>query len=328
MDGNMKASATLVLADHRPEIVPHAQRLMAAHDGIILEEPADEHFKTMLDGSLSVEDYLEDQDMEYPEFSRHMAHVLRERHRAGTRMAQIEPFIEVLLAIHERFANGGGPQDLPADTDLHRVYQAERRATAALLDFYHSAVSDRFEAVVNTVKSFARADARRLALRDRMRARAIVKLLSTGKTYIEAGSIHYPLWRELRKRLPDGYPLHLHFLMADVARKLGCRRHLFGPGDVLTLYYRFHPKNFFPTEDLLAARALIYNKLILKDEISTDEDAYPHTRDAIAVGSVAARLSLDDCRRLYPKVRHASTTASRKIVNLYLGRPWPLTMKT
>jgi hypothetical protein len=327
MDSNMKPSATLVLADHRPEVIPLAQKLMATHDRVILEEPADDRFEAMLDGSFSVEDYLEDQDLEYPQFSRCMAHVLRERHLAGTRLVQVEPFIEVLLAIHDRFANGERPQDLPAGTDLHRVYLAERRATAALLDFYKAAAGDRFEAVVNAVKRFARADARRFALRDRMRARAIVKLISTGKTYIEAGSIHYPLWRELRQRLPGGYPLRVHFLLAGVAQKMGFRKYLFGPGDVLTLHYRFHPKGFFPTEDILAARALIYNKLILKEEISTDEVKYPHTRDALAVGGVSARLSLADCRRLYPMIRHASTTTSRRIVSRYLGKPWTLNLK-
>jgi len=320
-----KASATLVLANHRPEIIPIAQRLMAACDTVILEEPADDRFATMLDGKLSIDDYLEDQDLEYPAFSRRMARILRERHRAGTRLLQIEPFIDLLLAIHDRFADGEGPQDLPEGTDLHRVYLVERRATAALLEFYGAAAQSGFETTVEAVKRFARADAHRFALRDHMRAQAISAQLSgTGRTYIEAGPMHYPLWRELRQRLPRGFPLRVHFLMADSAHGLGHRGHLYGPGDVLTLYYRFHPQGRFPAEELLAARALIYNKLILKEEIEADENTCPHTRDEIDVGRATSRLSLSDCRRLYPLVRRASTTASRDIVNRYLGQPWPL----
>ena len=147
----------------------------------------------------------------------------------------------------------------------------------------------------------------------------MVLLREPGKTYIEAGQIHYPLWRELRRRLPTGYPLRVHFLMTGVVRKLGYRRHLFGPGDLLTLYYRFHPRGRFQAENLFAARALIYNKLILKEEIAADADTYPHTRDELEVGSVTDRLSLNDCRRLYPRVRRASTTESREIVMRYLG---------
>jgi hypothetical protein len=110
--------------------------------------------------------------------------------------------------------------------------------------------------------------------------------------------------------------------MTAVVHQLGYRRHLYGPGDLLTLYYRFHPQGRMPTEDLLAARALIYNKLILKEEISADEGTYPHTRDELAVGSVTDQLSLDDCRYLYPWVRRASTTESREIVMRYLGSRW------
>ena len=316
----MTASATLVLANHRPETIPLARRLMADHDTILLEEPPDARFASMLAGTLSIETYLENQDLEYPEFSRQMARLLREHCRAGTRLVQVEPFIERLLAIHDRFANGEGPQDLPADTDLHRVYLAEHVATKALIDFYRASGRDDFDTTVEAVKHFARADARRFALRDRMRARAMVPLVAhSGRVYIEAGQIHYPLWHELKKRLPAGFPLRVHFLMTGIVRQLGYRRHLYGPGDLLTLHYRFHPRSRLRTEDLLAARALIYNKLIYKEEISSNVDTYPHTRDELAVGSVVDRLSLEDCRCLYPRVRRTSTTASREILMRYLG---------
>lgn len=105
----MNAQATLVLANHRPESISAAQRLMASHDAVILEEPGDPRFLPMLSGQVAIDTYLEAQDVEYPEFSRRMAIVLRERHRAGTRLYQIEPFVDHLLAIHERFASGDGP---------------------------------------------------------------------------------------------------------------------------------------------------------------------------------------------------------------------------
>ncbi len=321
----MTASATLVLVNHRPETIPLARRLMAVHGMILLEEPSDKRFEAMLAGEVPIGAYLEDQELEYPEFSRRMARVLRERRQAGTRLVQVEPFIDLLLSIHDRFANGEGPQDLTAGTDLYRVYRAEHLATKALLDFYGASGSDNFDTTVDTVKRFARADARRFALRDQLRAEAMVVLLrGPGKTYIEAGQIHYPLWHELRKRLPAGFPLRVHFLMSDVVRKLGYRRHLFGPGDLLTLHYRFHSRGRFPTQNLFAARALIYNKLILKEEIAADLDTYPHTRDELLVGSVTDQLSLYDCRRLYPLVRRASTADSREIVKRHLGDRWPV----
>jgi hypothetical protein len=316
----MTASATLVFGNHRPETLPLAQPLMAVHDIVMLEEPRDERFETMLDGRLSIEAYLLEQDLEYPEFSRQMAGLLRKRYRCGARLLQVEPFIETLLAIHDRFAAGQGPRDLPADTDLQRVYLAEHRATRELLAFYKASASTDFDAIVEAVKRFARADARRFALRDSMRAEAIAALLpESGSTYIEAGPMHYPLWRALRKRLPAGYPLRVHFLMTGVVRRFGTRRHLFGPGDLLTLLYRFHPRRRFRRENLLAARALIYNKLILKEEIVADDDSYPHTRDELEAGKLTDRLTVEDCRRLYPLVRRATTTTSGKIVAHYLA---------
>ena len=109
----MTASATLVLANHRPETLPLARRLMALHDTIVLEEPPDKRFESMLDGEVPIDAYLEDQELEYPEFSQRMALVLRERRQAGTRLVQVEPFIDQLLSIHDRFANGEGPGIFP-----------------------------------------------------------------------------------------------------------------------------------------------------------------------------------------------------------------------
>ena len=317
----MTAQATLVLANHRPETVAAAQRLMARHDAVILEEPVDPRFLPMLTGQVAIDTYIEAQDVEYPEFSRRMAVVLRERHRTGTRLYQIEPFVDHLLAIHERFASGESPSDLPTGTALHRVYLAEREATAALIDFYTVSASGSLADTIEAVKRFARSDAQRLALRDRMRAAAMVDVIrACGRTYIEAGPIHFPLWHELRRRLPSGYPLRVHFLMADAVRSMGYRSHLYGPGDILTLHYRFHPGRHFQAEDLLAARALIYSKLIAKEEMIDADAPYPHTRDELEVGAMTARLSLTDCRRLYPPIRRASTATAREMVQHYLHR--------
>lgn len=117
----MPACATLVLANHRPETLPLAHRLMLAYDTIVLEESVDDRFRAMLEERISIEDYLERQDLEYPEFSRRMAVILRERHRDGARLVQIEPFIDALLAIHEKFADGYGPRDIAEGTDLYHV---------------------------------------------------------------------------------------------------------------------------------------------------------------------------------------------------------------
>jgi hypothetical protein len=317
----MQSSATLVLANHRPESVEPAVELMARHDAVILEEPPDDLFRQMLAGQVSIDSYLQTLDLEYPEFSRRMSLKLRELNAAGKKLCQVEPFMERLLEIHERFADGGRPADFAAGTQLHAVYTAERNATAALLDFYKVSVRGRFDEVVEAVKRFARADARRFFLRDRMRADAMARLLcGPGAWYIEAGLIHYPLLRELKRRLPTDYPLTVTFLMADAVRAMGSRGHLYGPGDLLTLLYRFHPGCSSGREDLLAARALVYNKLITKEEIAESTEPFPHTRDELEAGAIVRTLSLEDCRRLFPAVRRAPTDSAREMVRHYLNR--------
>ena len=54
-------------------------------------------------------------DLEHPEFSRRMCVLLRELHRKGKRIVQVEPYPEHLISIHERFAEGAAPADLPED---------------------------------------------------------------------------------------------------------------------------------------------------------------------------------------------------------------------
>ena len=190
-----------------------------------------------------------------------------------------------------------------------------------MIDFYRVSTSGKLAANIEAVKRFTRSDAQRFALRDRMRATAMADFITAhSHTYIEAGLIHFPLWHELKRLLPAGYPLRVHFLMADAVRSMGYRSHRYGPGDLLTLHYRFHPCRRFRVEDHLAARALIYSKLIVKEEIMDADEPYPHTRDELEVGAMTARLSLTDCRRLYPQIRRSSTTTAREMVQHYLRR--------
>ena len=100
-----------------------------------------------------------------------------------------------LIGIHEHFADGGRPSDLAPGTARHRVYEAERAATAALVAFYEVSVGGSFDETISEVKRFARADARRFALRDRLRAEAIATIVSVPGTYhIEAAP--YPHTRD------------------------------------------------------------------------------------------------------------------------------------
>jgi hypothetical protein len=99
-----------------------------------------------------------------------------------------------------------------------------------------------FEQTLTAILRFARADAARFRLRDSLRAQALAPLIEKNPSaYIEAGVIHFQLWRLLRQKLdqPDG--VRPVFLADDALKKMNEDGHLYGPGDHLTLLYIFNP---------------------------------------------------------------------------------------
>jgi hypothetical protein len=80
----------------------------------------------------------------------------------------------------------------------------------------------------------------------------------------------------------------------------------------------FHPSNDDGT-NLLAARSLIYNKLLQKEETLPDsENKFPHTFNEWQTIDLVERLSLEDCRILFHETRRMSTENSRQSIRDYL----------
>ena len=69
----------------------------------------------------------------------------------------------------------------------------------------------------------------------------------------------------------------------------------------------------------MAVRSLIYSKRIAKNELTEDLDSFPHLRDELNCIYMTHRLSLNDCRKLYPRIRHASTEKAYQMVQTYLS---------
>jgi hypothetical protein len=311
---------TLGLSVHRPEMIASIADWMRRHDAIFLEEPPAAGFEQMLEGTLAVSDYLSELEVEYPAFSRGMCYLLQELKSEGKKIFQVEPFLEALLGIHEFFAEGHHPEELSKDSVYYPVYLAERNATGALLNYYQTVMTGSFESTTAAVQKFARLDAARFRLRDSLRAQALAPLIKTNPSaFIEAGVIHYPLWRLLRREVSPPQQLQLIFLADAALKKVGRKGHCYGPGDQLTLLYIFHPRLRQPKrEAVLAARSLVYAKLIAKEELTEDLNALPHLQDELACIQMVNRLSIDDCRHLFPLVRRAGTIETHQIVGEYL----------
>ena len=104
-------------------------------------------------------------------------------------------------------------------------------------------------------------------------------------------------------------------------KTLGVRGHLFGPGDRLTLTFIFHPQTHGTfREELLAARSLIYSKLIEKEEVSANLETFPHIRNELTCIRTVNLLTLDDCDRLFPLIRRVKSEHARQLVDDYLVR--------
>jgi len=308
---------------HRTEMIPLISGAMRCSEAIFLEEPTAPGFDQMIRGELSVDDYLLPIDVEYPAFSRDMCCLLRELHADGKKIYQVEPFIESLLSVHEFFADGHKPDDL-AESSIHfYVYRAERAATGALLVYYQTVGIGTFEEAIEAIIRFARADAARFRLRDSLRAQELVSLVQEyPSSYIESGLIHYQLWRLLRNRLPSHLRVKPLFLADAALRSMGEKGHLYGPGDQLTLLYIFHPTISLPEwEKLLAARSMIYSKILEKQESNGDGETFPHLRDELACIRAVRQLSIDDCRHLFPLIRRARSSEARQLVAAFLAMP-------
>ncbi|MDX1707867.1 MAG: hypothetical protein R3274_04660 [Desulfobacterales bacterium] len=313
---------TIGFSIHRPEVVDLIADLMKGHEAIYLEEPPQPEFQDMLAGALPVDDYLMSVDIEYPIFSRRMCQLMRKFYDDGTKIVQVEPFLQHLLDVHDFFSRGHRPEELKPDTLQHQVYVAERDATKALLKFYETVIDGSFDAAVSAVMRFARADAARFRLRDALRAGALsTELTPYASAYVEAGSIHYGLYQQLKKKLPAEVRVKPVFIDHQALKIIGRRGHLYGPGDQLTLRYILDPnsKNT-DLEKRLAARSLVYTKLVEKEELSADLATFPHVRNEFACIQAVQQLTLADCHRLFPLIRLSKSVTARYVVDDYLRR--------
>jgi hypothetical protein len=310
---------TIGFSSHHAEALPYARHYMERHQVVVLEEAPVPEFADMLENRLSADEYVMGLDSGFPEFQRRMCDVLRDVHRQGRRILQVEPYLATLLQIHERLADGATPEDVVQESSLNVVYQAEKRATGALLDYYRRSLKAPFEDVLEAVKTFAQADADRLLLRERLRAEAIKSLVDGSHIYVEAGYIHYPLYLYLKKAVGHLSRVRVAYLLAPVVRGLRGRRRNMGPGDILTLCYALHGGVPDQRADLLSAQSLIYIKLLQKEELVPGVSAAPHSEDQVKVNDLVAPLSLDDCQALFDQIRLAGRERAIKAVEAFIG---------
>jgi len=306
-------TVTFCYSNHRSEILDEMEKVMVSSDMIIVEEPPHPAFASMLAGKTDIDDILLELDFEYPHFIRRYYRMLQRMHDSGKTIVQSEPFVETLLQIHDFFADGHAPEEIDTGEERYAVYCAEKEATYHLIEFYKASRGSDHGGLLKALRSFARADAARFLLRDTLRADAITAMLKAGvPTCIEAGNMHRQLFTILAQKKLSNWTLQIRFLEEEIAAGLGGPARILSPGDELTLAYISGESISSHKEELLSARALIYSKIIIKEEIENSHLQYPHLRDEIQAIEIVNTFSLEDCRELYRHLQPLSTMEARR----------------
>ena len=309
---------TIAYANHRPETLPLSRLVMEAHEQIILEEPPHPLFSEMVGGKIGTDEYLYDQDIEYPAFSQQQCDLLRSLHQAEKELHQIEPYLNNLIEVQDFFAEGSGPDDLDRSTLHYQVYLREKEATRALIEYYQAVRGDDFTPMIESIKKFAQADAERFELRDRLRAEAIVNLLEGHRSIcVEAGPMHLLLFHHLRRLMPPGWSIKAVFVEHQGLQALGLKTGLYGPGDKLTVHYLMNRTLPLEVADLLCARTLVFMKIVHKDEFADHNGAYPHLRNEGRAMALVNQLSFSQCQKLFMEIRDVSEKEAFALVSSY-----------
>ena len=74
---------TIGFSSHHAETPPLARELTGQHQTMVLEDGSPPHFPDMLEGRLSVDDYMMELDSGFPEFDRLMFTMLLELRGSG-----------------------------------------------------------------------------------------------------------------------------------------------------------------------------------------------------------------------------------------------------
>lgn len=316
------SNITVCYSTHRPETLELTARIMQDHDVIILEEPFHAEFREVLKGDVEIEEHLLELDMGYPTFTLGQYRLLQQFSKAGKQILQVEPYLDHLLGIQFFLAEDqNSPDEIEPHTTSYSVYCAERDATGKLINYYQEVRGDDFGQILSTMNSFARADAARFVLRDSLRVKGILEVLTPGMdTYIEAGSIHILLYRLLAKSLSKEWNLHVHSVDREAIKILSCKGSLFSPGDELTLRYIFGRNVSRRKWELGCAQSLIYSKIIRKQEILSGDVTFPHTRNDIESIAAVKQLSIEACRILFQRTKQLSTEKAADLVKTYLRK--------
>ncbi|GEM_PF-507182 len=306
----LEPEITVLLTEHRIEHLPIFEEIAEKHDVIILEEPYPDLINQVLEGGLDLSKYVELVYTEFSKFLEEQYKILTKLHKSGKIIYASEPYLAQLVKIYKHIERKTLHDALKQDKFLQFVHNIENIVSGKLLEYYDAVSSLDFEKAVKALLNYAKADAYRILIRDLMRASELRNIIRyyTEKGYrkilVEAGLIHVVLVKALSIYFPNKVQvINTKKLLAerclpDADLKVLEYSH---PGYTITFVYLGFLNNYNLRE--LAARCIIYNMLISKEEkYPTESDPCPHLREEYGILKLVSRLSFDECRKLFEKV--------------------------
>lgn len=303
----MKSKIIIVLTPPRIEFLKHLDEVVFKNKCkfFLIETPEIDSFYDYLLGRITVDDFLLDIELEYPEFTKEL-HILAKKIFDNYKISVIpvDPYAkisqEVKIAAFFKKLN-----EVLRDLLSKYIAILELRISQVLRDYYLAQARKDFDKLVELTVKFAKLDAQRIKFRCELRARKIAELIKSGMLHgliiIHTYHLHDILVRYLQEKLKD-VEIEVINLQKIVLNKLGISMPTH-PGRELTLRYVYGEKIDPEEERLLGARSVLYVRLIPKHELRpSNEIEYPHTLKDLEILSFVNRLSYDECKSYFYNV--------------------------
>ncbi|MGC8948497.1 MAG: hypothetical protein ACP5GU_02720 [Thermoprotei archaeon] len=291
-------------------------------DIIILEEPANNFFESMLKGIISVDEYMQLLSEEtfslqpsFPLYTSQLCIILKSAYMQGKIIFQIEPYLEIVEKIYEFIdkheAQGMEPSQILSEIrksqEFGTIYNYEHITYKLLLEYYNS-LSRSFDEAVDALLKYSRVEAQRLKLRSKMRAEKIIKTLKDiniekSNVFIESGNIHLCLYHYLSEYFGDNNVSSIYLLNSVIKNFDKKMQYIIRSNDILTFMHIFNVRDD-EIERLLAARSIIRLIMISENEISpSKKQQFPKMEEEIAIAQLISSLNYEQCKSLYYKLK-------------------------
>lgn len=302
----------VVFLAHRVEFLELLREEVEGYTTIILEEPEDRLLKRFLDGYLSLEDYVKLSNTSFPVYTMHQARLLKDLHSKGVEIIQVEPYLEIIEEIYQSIEIGRF-EEYSIDLRVKKVLEVEKDVVGALINYQEELIRGNFDRIVSRIIEFAKKDAERFKLRDRMRAEAISDLKIDGEIVVEAGYLHILLPRYLEEKGIRTSTVNL----VEKASILNNLKLMENPGDILTKAYMMEI-GLGEDERLKAAQSLLYLLLISRGEKTpTHEILFPHLVEEIEIINKINNLDYEECKEEFYRIYRKRAKLNYLKCNLY-----------